>query len=409
MIGIKNIIRGEEKVVIPFMVCVVLAALAINRSDTTLSSSSPGLRQILLIINYIATLFVIKEVLLTKRRCNGKILLLVVLSWGMNVLHVASGVSASLNFLANLQLLLVAFIKKDELSSLYKLWGIMLTIMSLLGVVAYLSFLTGSGLRYSLDQYYSNKTDVFYLNYRFAYLYMEGVVVRLCGLFHEPGIFGTSCAMYLCSEKMNLKKISNIIILIATILSFSLAAAILIILYLVLQFKHNKKAILSLAIIVGVFIVLSNFYKDNETFGYFLNRVDLENKVFDDDRTDSDFNLAYKAQKNSIVDYLLGYGAGAAKKKDFITSSYKVHIYEQGLLGSILIYFLFIYSGFKLTKRNYMALIYLLLIIVQQYNASTPVSLISFIVMYAGIAYIVEDNNSQTKLKYEKYRFDHIP
>ena len=96
--------------------------------------------------------------------------------------------------------------------------------MSILGIIASFSFIFKLGLPYEIVPYYFG--DEYYINYYFAYLYWggsEGVVFRLCGLFNEPGYFGTVSAILLINEKLHLKRISNLLLFIAGFFTFSAA------------------------------------------------------------------------------------------------------------------------------------------------------------------------------------------
>lgn len=92
-----------------------------------------------------------------------------------------------------------------------------------LGIVAYFDFLLGLGLPHSIEEYYIQRDNANYINYTFAYLFVEFDGIRLCGLFNEPGAFGTFLALFLILDGFNYKHYGNYLLLIAGCLTLSMA------------------------------------------------------------------------------------------------------------------------------------------------------------------------------------------
>ena len=57
----------------------------------------------------------------------------------------------------------------------------------------------------------------------------------MCGIFNEPGWLGTTIGLMLCYEEFEFKKISNWILLIAGLLTYSLAFIIIMIIGFVMR------------------------------------------------------------------------------------------------------------------------------------------------------------------------------
>lgn len=401
-----QIFQGDErrKAVIACSIFTIISTLAINKSDTTLSNSSDFLRQIILLINYAVTLVCIYEFSNKQRHPDVAIIIAVLFSWGLSILHTASGVSISLNFLAKIQLVLFAFFTTKECASLFKIWSVYMTVMALLGIIAYASFTLNLGIPYTIDQYYGDNEGIFYLNYGFSNIYLNDSMLRLCGLFNEPGVFGTCCALILCADKFNLRKIGNIILLVGAIFSFSLAAMLIALIYLAFISIKNRHTISAAVVLIGAFLVLASINSSNDSFDKLLSRVDIENRTINDDRTNEVFEKELERQRKSTVDYLFGYGEGANKGKGMVASSFKVNILEQGLIGTLLLYSLIFIPAFRKAKGNYFAVMFVFLLIIQQYNTNSPYTLTSFTNILCGVCYIKYQNPIGKRIRSESFK-----
>lgn len=189
-------------------------------------------------------------------------------------------------------------LQTDEIKAESYRWiKCLIVIMSLTGIVCYLSFIFDLGLPYKQMPYYSLiKSGVWYLNYHVSYFYMNAVQVRLCGLFNEPGWFGTFLAFCLCVEDLNMRKLSNIIILIAGILTFSLAFILIIVLYFVLKNITDWRKWVWLVLLVSLYLfVLPNVHTGNEIIDSFIGRIVLTAESTQNSRTTNAFDTMFEA------------------------------------------------------------------------------------------------------------------
>ena len=98
-----------------------------------------------------------------------------------------------------------------------------------------------------------------------------GSFIRACGFFNEPGFYGTIIALFLVIDGINLKKLDNVIILIAGVLTFSAAFYILLIGYAILKLVISKPVLGVFALFIFIFVIyfLNNLYysySDNSIF-----------------------------------------------------------------------------------------------------------------------------------------------
>lgn len=170
-------------------------------------------------------------------------------------------------------------------------------------------------------------------------LYQE---LHLCGIYDEAGRVGTLAGLVLVSEKYRLKgNWKNIIILIAGILSFSLAFyAIAVVYYLVSCF--DKKKYKNIAIILGIIVVYFVFMSvdfDDPNIRIWQGRFQITSEgLSGNNRTNADFDALmddfYHSDTYSI---LFGKGDGAIGEiqtaRNIDGSSYKCMIYNFGFVG----------------------------------------------------------------------------
>ncbi len=165
--------------------------------------------------------------------------------------------------------------------------------------------------------------------------------LRMCGIYNEPGVVGTFCALLLCGDNFRLKNnYKNIILLVGGILSFSLAFYAIILVYFFCKVASIKqKYALMIIIFILAYVVFLNIHFDNYAITRFQERLQFTSTgLSGNNRTnaayDSIFNRFFE---QDIITILLGKGNGAIEgiMVDQIVdgASYKNLIYDFGILG----------------------------------------------------------------------------
>lgn len=187
---------------------------------------------------------------------------------------------------------------------------------------------------------------------------------RFRSIFNEPGHIGTACSLLLFTQLGHWRKWYNILMIVALIMSFSLAAYVLFIMVIVGgMWMRRKKIFLKLVavtvLLTGV-IIGSYFYNDGDNM---LNQlivarmeVDDDGQLAGDNRVTDSFKAGYEdfLKSNDILtgrDY-------SVEKFGFGNSGYRVFIYDNGLIG-VLIYFLF-YLTLAVDSRDRRAVLVML-------------------------------------------------
>lgn len=176
-------------------------------------------------------------------------------------------------------------------------------------------------------------------------------IPRFCGYYDEPGVVGTFAAIILLVQRFNLKKMINIPLFIAGLLSFSLFFYAITIGYLLLStvFRRLKYTILLIALGVALYGIFSEFLEKNETINqYVISRMEYGAGDFvGNNRAQGNFKIWYENEFVDSDDYLLGMGRGANQLYNLGGASYRDLIVNYGII------FFCIYMGIFTTWAFY--------------------------------------------------------
>ena len=168
---------------------------------------------------------------------------------------------------------------------------------------------------------------------------------RFSGFFDEPGVVGTISAVSLLTNRFDLRKWYNIIILIVGIFSMSLYFIVLIFIFFFFQTSVKYKFLFGLVSIILLFL----FSKSEVINDLLFRRFNLSNGSWDNRN-----HMAtgwYEAFMNS-PNYLVGYGTGASQIYNSGGSSYKNIIIDHGFIFFFSYVMIFVFYGMKVLKNN---------------------------------------------------------
>ncbi|WP_413498571.1 hypothetical protein [Buttiauxella gaviniae] len=205
------------------------------------------------------------------------------------------------------------------------------------GLFIYFLLAVGFKLPFSILDAHNELKDTLGIYYRdygatiaLSHLIVEyggGELIRFSGMLDEPGLLGTVCALLLLADKCDIKRPSNIILLISGILSISLVFYILMVVGWVAQ-SRNKSKILFLLSFVGFFVYYSPLYEN-----FLAKRINPEDGVVDN-RVSECFQSFYdKFLSSDAMTLFLGNGNNAHIFTGCDVSSYKMYIYDYGYVG----------------------------------------------------------------------------
>ena len=406
-------INKEKFCSIIFVICALMIIFAPYQSDSTLSLTSSLLSNIFKILLYTFTgldiILIIFPILKYKKTILIKdlfqtipmIIFIIISSF-----HTYDGSISFSGFLFSLLWIIFALAPDNIKKRTFIYFKNAFIIICIAGIICYLSYDLNLFLPYKVVNYYNNNAIVEnYIDYKFIFLYRASSsisLVRLCGICNEPGYFGTICALILCASSLNLKKKSNIIILIAGFLTFSLAFIITLVIYLLLKYlKDVRTVILTVLLTCFYLFLLPNIYTGNPTIDRFIQRMTITDEgLAGDNRTTDELEYVFDdAVKNKP---LFGYGEGYLKTQNLKggVSSYKTYIIQYGFVGCILLWGSLLLAALYKNK-NYLSIIYIIAFFVNIYQRPNIMTLQYQILLFGGLAFInaklrVKENANNT-------------
>lgn len=194
----------------------------------------------------------------------------------------------------------------------------------------------------------------------FFFLFDDRSIMSIFPRFHsvflEPGHLGTATVLLLLSQCGHWRKWYNIVLLIATLMTFSLAAYVLLVVITFLNLWMKGKRVIGrivLAVTLFVCVAVGAFYYnggDNLLHDLILIRLEVndEGELSGDNRVEGWFENEYESYLQS-PDVFFG--------RDYDTemtgnSGYRVFIYENGLVGLFLVVIFYLLSMSKSENRR---------------------------------------------------------
>lgn len=317
--------------------------------------------------------------LVTKKRFVASVLITFVFIYeGLMVYPI--GVVSSLYLFSRLWfIILLIFSITDNLNCFLKLIINATALLIMLSLVFWVFFLIGIPL-----PHYSTVTNDYYNHTVYYFFLLNGdenqLVPRFAGLFLEPGHLGSTASMLLFLNGMTMRKWQNVVFLVATILSLSLAAYGLLIgsiaLHIMVKTRGGYLKIIPYIIALVAIAVFFMEYKggDNPVNQKILMRLVFEDgQMSGSNRTSGIFDRQYEKYLGTY-DTILGMGRSARENTSttgtlFGTASWKRYFFIHGYIGSaLLLIFLFYYLYIFRSKSGFaFLLIYLICNMIRDY------------------------------------------
>lgn len=222
----------------------------------------------------------------------------------------------------------------------------------------------------------------------------------LCGMFDEPGTVGTISALLLSATQYNMKKYKiNYILLIAGIMSMSIAFLVITFIYIIyylVKIKKIKQLIFLIIMILISFMVIYTL-RDNEIlYEYIGNRIFGDYTLLHNNRTSEEFDVIYKQflLSNNIF---FGNGNNNPIFNSVDAASYKVLIFNVGFLGFFMIVGWFLYWGIKQSNKNSKCLYLLAIFLLSIYQRPWILYLFYIVILFGGIEFIKNEDTKRTK------------
>lgn len=299
--------------------------------------------------------------------------------------------------------------------SVFASWRKVFCAIIAVSLVCYLMVLAGVSIPYTVDFYGDMTSDSYYLARNYFVLiqlssrFTDIAFERFQSIFLEPGYLACLIVMMFYIDKFKFKeRKSNIILLIALLLTFSIAGYLLFVaFYMIRTMKGSKYKILSiigvLFLALGVYLYGTYYNEgDNEVNTQVLKRLQYDGErgaIEGYNRTTEEFDAYFDdfifSNKVVMGDYQ-GYERLFASGGPNVGIKYYIVVY--GLLG-LLAYCLFLYSPFyRAVKKNYLTLSFMLLWFVIFVRGNYVMWMNGFLITYIfGLIAIEDEQNALYK------------
>lgn len=372
----------------------IFSGLAINASDTTLAPDY--IRRIIQILCYLLTIVLLFRTIKTvpKPKYFVQIIVPLVIFWLMGIVNVYSG-SPQWAPLFLLEIFAFALTPDNVKKDAFNIYVWFLTLMSLFGLLVVISFLVFPFLPYTIEPFYGdNSNDALYFNYTIAYLFIDNMDgMRLCGLFNEPGYFGTMLALAIVSENFNIKKPRVVIMLVAGFFTFSVAFFVTLVAFLI--FRNCNRPLYLFVFVIALYFffeVLPTLHFEDRMLDILVQRISIENGSLAGDNRDYIDTTMLMNDFNNSSDIVFGRGFGATKG---LGVSFKMIIVQLGYVGVFLTYGLLFFAGWKYSKNNWIAISFLLCFAINVYQRTNIFSMNYLVVLFGGLLYIEQSVNNK--------------
>lgn len=276
----------------------------------------------------------------------------------------------------------------DFLSKIFKAFINLYSFFLIPSIIIFIIvFIVGIDLPHTVIQPLNELKDYKYLQYPFL-IYgdqvYKTVFPRFYGYFDEPGVIGTISSVILLSSKFNLKKLINIPIFIAGLLSFSLVFYILLVTYgfIIARFKYK-------IITFFVIIITLTLLKDNQIFnGLIMDRISYENAELPrNSRSVKGFDTWFK-QYAKTDEFYFGLGTKESRRHNPGGSYYKDLIVSYGVLTFILFTTLLTIRAFYKFKFKKEFIIYVVILIFVLYQRPYITNYLYMFLLIAPVPYL---------------------
>lgn len=282
----------------------------------------------------------------------------------------------------------VFVLRLEEMERLMKFLCITMSLLLSVSIPFFLLYLIGFPLPSSPieneDLMYSFTNFYFFLIDDRSFFF---IFPRFHSVFLEPGHLGTASVLLLMTQIGKWKKWYNVILLVATTLTFSLAAFVLLALVSILAVWVKRKKIFAKVIVLISFLVVlavgAMLYNDGDNL---LNNLIVERLAIDDGKLEGDNRVtdSFDLEYNDFItssDVLFGRDY---KLEDFGfgNAGYKVFVYDYGFVCLLLVICFYASAAYSSKQRR--AVIAMFVVGVASFWVrAIPLSFYYFIPMYA--------------------------
>jgi hypothetical protein len=262
------------------------------------------------------------------------------------------------------------------------------------------------------DSIIKANVGVYYKQFFLAVENVTGTVeniTRLSGIFDEPGVVGTISGLLLGANKFDFKNNwMNKVIFVSGILSFSIAFYVLCIIFIVVNSVKlsNLKSLITVFSLILLYSLMISIEFENEFFDSLQSRLIIEDGSWvANNRTTELFNTEFNSFLESGGPKVwFGNGIYTASKNEFLAggSSYKMIIFDSGVIGFTLIIMWLLFASLGLRKsyksKDFYTLLLIALFMASIYQRPYVFTYAHSVIIFGGIANLVSNSKQRGKV-----------
>lgn len=368
------------------LICMIISGMALFHSDSTLSS--PATRLCIAVILLTATL--LAYCLIGLKRYYRLSLIIIIPIVYFLIYNLNNYTGTYLGIISLVELMVSFVVSNKTQANVFVLYKKFLLVISLIGILCYIMYVIHFPFPYSVENYYTSYAGFYYIDYKLSYLCTGGGLVRLCGLFNEPGYFGTILALVLCASDLRLTKKENLILFIAGILTFSLAFALIILIYLALvSYKRPRLMGVLLLIIIFLLFIAPNISTNNLVLQNMLERFTFQDgKWLGNNRSSGGVDNLVRKMFTSGENLLWGKGTGFKAEHYSGELTYKTYLIDYGVLGFLFMYASYAVFAIKRARGNKKIVFFIVAFLASIYQRPNIFNTLYAIILFGGIEYM---------------------
>ncbi|MPM67289.1 hypothetical protein SDC9_114211 [bioreactor metagenome] len=287
--------------------------------------------------------------------------------------------------------------RKDEKIRVFHFFYWIILICNIVSIIVYLCNILNINIGFTTLPFYNDGIETSIYNKWFIFATMGDPrysLIRLCGIFNEPGALGTVCALLFASSFNYSKKREKIVWILTALFSFSLAGYMLLITYLIIYlWNKNWRSIVVVLVFIVFFLATPRIDWGNDQFNTFAKRFEITTHgLMGDNRIRTTFNIEFEQFKNSS-DYPFGKGANFTLIEG--TASYKNYIIQFGIIGFILYFSVWIIAALRQSRGNKDCIILLIVFLISIYQRPVTISnSYGYVLIFGGMEWIISQRNA---------------
>lgn len=335
---------------------------------------------------------------------------IVVVLFGL--LTLLAAISEGCNFMGTIafSMVIVLFLSTDYLRDVFDCFKVLYACLIGISCLVWILVMFGFPLSPNELMPLNSLKDITYNQYPF--LVMLGYdpestifrAFRFCGYFDEPGVVGTNAVLLLLTERYNLRKPTNIIILISGLISMSLFFYLCSFLYLIYYFTHTKGKF-GLKIISILFVGFLSFisYNNEITHAAIWERLEYDESkgsFAGDNRAEDDLKR-YIIRIRGSQEYWFGVHDKAVIERYSGSASVQNAILKYGFIGLLAYGLFFLMYAFKCIPNRREALVCVGFLFITLWQRPGMYS-IPYVFFYIVLLLNFGRNRIEKRISYEK-------